>query len=76
MAVSKGIQTTEFALTLVVNIAAIVGSVSGIIPPAWSLIILAGINAIYGILRTIVKINDPSYVAPVLPVVTTTTTTS
>lgn len=66
MAASKGIQTTEFALTCVVNVVGLVGSLSGVIPPAISLLILAVANAVYGILRTIVKINDPSYVAPVL----------
>ena len=67
MAISKGIQTTEFALTLIVNIASIIASVSGLIPPSICLIVLAVVNAIYGILRTIVKIYDPAYVAPELP---------
>ena len=76
MAASKGIQTTEFALTCVVNVAGLVGSLTGIIPPAWALLIIASINAVYGILRTIVKINDPSYVAPELPSAVTTTSTT
>lgn len=62
-----GIQTTEFALTLVVNIASIVGSMSGLIPPAWGLLIIAVINAIYGVLRAVIKVNDPAYVPPELP---------
>ena len=65
--VSKGIQTTEFILTCVVNVASLVGSLSGVIPPTIALYVIAGINAVYGILRTIIKINDPSYVPPVLP---------
>lgn len=73
MAVSKGIQTTEFALTLVVNIASIIGSVSGIIPASWALIAMTVINSIYGVLRTIVKINDPAYNVPDLPTVTLST---
>jgi hypothetical protein len=68
MAASKGIQTTEFALTCLVNVAGLIGSISGFIPPAISLIILAVVNAVYGILRTIVKVNDPAYVVPDLPV--------
>jgi hypothetical protein len=28
---------------------------------------MAGINAVYGVLRAIIKINDPSYVPPALP---------
>ena len=67
MSVSKGIQTTEFALTVVVNIAGIVGSLSGVIPASLALLIMAGINAVYGVMRAIVKVNDPSYQAPELP---------
>lgn len=67
MAVSKGIQTTEFILTIVVNVASVVATLSGMIPASYALLIMAGINAIYGVLRAIIKINDPSYVAPVLP---------
>ena len=67
MAASKGIQTTEFALTCVVNVASLVGSLIGVIPPTVGLYIIAGINAVYGILRTVVKINDPNYVPPDLP---------
>lgn len=76
MAVSKGIQTTEFALTCVVNVASLVGSLTGLIPPEIGLYIIAGINAVYGILRTIVKVNDPSYNVPDLPSTVTTTTTA
>lgn len=68
--VSKGIQTTEFILTCVVNVAALVGSLSGVIPPTIAIYVIAGINAVYGILRTIVKVNDPSYQIPDLPPVT------
>lgn len=67
MAASKGIQTTEFALTCVVNVASLVGTLSGIIPPTVAIYVIAGINAIYGILRTIIKVNDPTYIAPALP---------
>jgi len=67
MAASKGIQTTEFILTVVVNVASLLGAIGGLIPPTVSVYIIAGINAVYGILRTIVKVNDPNYVAPELP---------
>lgn len=72
MAASKGIQTTEFALTVIVNLASIVGSLSGVIPPSWAILIMAVINSVYGILRAIVKINDPDYVPPPIPTATTT----
>lgn len=75
MAVSKGIQTTEFALVCVVNVASLVGSISGLIPPTISLYIMAGITAVYGVLRAIVKVNDPSYNVPDLPTGVTTTAT-
>lgn len=65
--VSKGIQTTEFLLTCVVNVASLVGSLTGLIPPTIAVYVMAGITAVYGILRTIVKVNDPSYVPPPLP---------
>ena len=71
--VSKGIQTTEFALTIVVNIAALVGGLTGLIPATISVYVIAGINAVYSILRTIIKVNDPSYQAPSLPSSTTPT---
>ncbi len=67
MAISKGIQTTEFILTCVVNVASLVGALSGVIPPKIAIYVIAGINAVYGILRTIVKINDPAYQVPELP---------
>lgn len=67
MAASKGIETTEFVLTCVVNVASLVGSLSGIIPATTAIYVIAAINAVYGILRTIVKVNDPSAKIPELP---------
>lgn len=67
MAASKGIQTTEFALAILVNLASVAAMLSNVIPPKWGLVIMAAISSIYGILRTIIKINDPNYVPPVLP---------
>lgn len=64
---SKGIQTTEFALTALVNIAGLVGVISGHVSPTVFLIVVGTINAIYGILRTLVKIFDPSFNIPALP---------
>ena len=66
-AVKPGIQTTEFILTIIVNGASILGTLSGVIPASYALLIMAGINAVYGVLRAIIKINDPSYVPPALP---------
>lgn len=64
---SKGIQTTEFLLTAVVNVAGLVGTVAGVIPPEKMLIILGVVNVVYAVLRSLVKIFDPSYSVPVLP---------
>lgn len=69
--VSKGITTTEFILTCVVNVASLLGAFSGLIPATIAVYVIAGINAVYGILRTIVKVNDPAYQVPDLPVAAT-----
>lgn len=71
--ISKGIQTTEFILTCVVNVASLFGSLSGLIPPTIAIYVIAGINALYAILRTVVKVNDPGYTVPVLPASVTPT---
>ena len=80
MAISKGIQTSEFALVVVVNIAAFLGSITGVLPPKWMVAIVATINAVYAILRTLLKIFDPSFNPPDLPplpgTITTTTITA
>lgn len=67
MAVSKGVQTTEFALTAVINVSGLIGVLSGHVSPTTFIIIVGAINAVYSILRTLVKIFDPSYSIPPLP---------
>lgn len=64
---SKGIQTTEFALTAVINAAGLVGVLSGHVSPTIYLLVVGGINVLYGIMRTFIKIFDPSYNIPALP---------
>ncbi len=66
-AVKPGIKTTEFALTIFVNLVTIGMAFTGNLPPATATIILAAVNAVYGVMRAIIKANDPGYVVPVLP---------
>lgn len=70
MAASKGIQTTEFILVCVVNVASLVSGLTGIIPANIMIYVIAGINAVYGMLRTVVKVNDPTATIPDLPATT------
>lgn len=50
-----GYKTTEFYLTLLTNVVAIVGAMKGIIPDQVATIIVASANGIYGIVRAITK---------------------
>jgi hypothetical protein len=65
--VKTGIKTTEFALTIFVNIITVGMTFSGMIPASWMALILAIVNSIYGIGRAIVKNGDPAYQVPALP---------
>lgn len=66
-AVKPGIQTTEFALTVFVNIVTVGMTFANMLPAGLEAIILAVVNSIYGIMRAIIKNGDPAYTAPVLP---------
>lgn len=70
-AVKPGIQTTEFALTVFVNVVTVGMTFAGMIPASLLGIILAVVNSIYTIMRAIVKNGDPAYTAPALPVAVT-----
>ena len=50
-----GIKTTEFWLTILANVVAVVGALQGVIPAETAAIIIAALNAVYGFLRTIAK---------------------
>lgn len=65
--VKPGYKTTEFALTIFVNLVTIGMTFIGMLPPAIAAIVLAIINSVYNIGRAIVKNGDPAYVAPALP---------
>lgn len=55
-----GWKTTEFYLTLLTNIVAIVGSLKGVIPQEAATIVVAVANGIYGIIRAVTKANVPA----------------
>lgn len=50
-----GYLTTEFYLTLLTNVVALVGALKGIIPDSTATIVIASANAIYGLIRAITK---------------------
>lgn len=53
--VKSGIKTTEFWLTVVTNLITIIGTLKGVIPAETMAIILAVLNGIYTVLRSLVK---------------------
>lgn len=50
-----GYKTSEFYLTLLTNVVALIGALKGIIPDSTATIIIAAANAIYGLIRAITK---------------------
>lgn len=66
--VKPGIKTTEFALTIFVNVVTIGMTFVHMLPASLAALLLVIINSVYNIGRVIVKNGDPAYVAPVLPV--------
>lgn len=76
MAVSKGIQTTEFALTVFVNVVTVGMTFANMLPAGLEAIILTVVNSVYAIVRAIIKNGDPSYIPPSLPTTSTITATS
>lgn len=65
--VKPGIQTTEFALTIFVNVVTVGMTFANMLPAGLESIILAVVNSIYIIMRSIVKNGDPAYNVPALP---------
>ena len=53
--VKPGYATTEFWLTVITNLITVVGALEGVINPETMAIILAVLNGVYGILRSLVK---------------------
>ena len=51
----EGYKTTEFWLTILSNLSAVIGALSGVIKPETAAIIIAAINAVYGFIRAITK---------------------
>lgn len=50
-----GYKTTEFYLTLLTNVIAIIGALKGVIPDNVATIIVATANAAYGLIRALTK---------------------
>lgn len=65
--VKPGIRTTEFALTIIANLFTIFLTFKGMLPPTVAAVVIAAINGIYGIGRSIIKIYDPAANTPDLP---------
>lgn len=71
-----GWKKSEFWLTILTNIITIVGSLQGVIPPETAAIILAVVNAIYSVLRTIAYSTPTPIPNPTVTVSTSSSTTS
>jgi len=55
-----GYLTTEFWVTALTNLIAVVGALKGIIPGNVATIALTVLNSVYAIVRTFVKTSDPT----------------
>jgi hypothetical protein len=53
-----GWKTTEFWVTVVINLISVVGVLKGILPAQTAAIILAVLDGLYGVLRTLIKEPD------------------
>lgn len=53
-----GIKTTEFWLTVITNLLAVIGVLEGVLPAPTAAVILAVLNGIYGVLRALQKTPD------------------
>lgn len=51
----SGIKTTEFWLTLGMNVAAVLATVSEVLPPKWAMMFATVSNGIYAISRGVSK---------------------
>lgn len=50
-----GIKTTEFWLTVLTNLLAVIGVLEGVLPAQTAAVIVAVLNGIYGVLRALQK---------------------
>ena len=53
--VKSGYKTTEFWMTIISQLLTLAGALQGVIDPKTAALIIAGLNAIYGFLRTLAK---------------------
>jgi hypothetical protein len=50
-----GYKTTEFWLTIASNLAALISTIAGTLPPKYGIPLMAGANALYSISRGLAK---------------------
>lgn len=62
-----GYKTTEFWLVIITNLLAVVTAFNGLLDPKTAGIIVAVLNGLYAILRSVVKINTPDATTPDVP---------
>lgn len=53
--IKPGYKTTEFWLTMGSNVAAILTTLAGVVPPKWSAIFLIAANGLYALSRGLAK---------------------
>lgn len=53
--VKSGWKTSEFWMTVVTQILAVVGALNGVIDPKTAATVVAALNAVYAVLRTLAK---------------------
>jgi len=54
-AITPGVKTSEFWLTVLVALASLGTQIGGILPPPWGLVIAGASTSIYAVLRTYLK---------------------
>ncbi len=57
---SKGLKTTEFWLTVITNLQVLAEAFKGSIDPKTAAIIIASLNAVYAVARSLVKLSGAS----------------
>lgn len=63
---SKGLQTTEFWVTVATEVGVVAAALQGSLPPKWAAIAAAVSSAAYGIARGLAKMSQTN-TAPVVP---------
>lgn len=59
-----GWKTSEFWMTVITQLLAVVGALNGVIDPKTAATVVAVLNAVYAILRTLAKTPPPADPAP------------